>query len=160
MADSLRPRESNSPLRESVRVLGLYIRAQALIALILTVLYAIGFAIADVHWWPAIAIAGGLASVIPHFGGFVPLILAVIADLLGDRSLMQFAIMFGVWLAVSVLEGFVITPRLLSKPLGLRPLLVFVVAIASSFLLGPIGFFLALPALAVIMVFWRYFRDR
>ena len=100
MAYSLRPRESNSPLRESVRVLGLYIRAQALIALILTVLYAIGFAIADVPWWPAIAVAGGLASVIPHFGGFVPLILAVIADLLGDRSLTQLAIMFGVWLAV------------------------------------------------------------
>jgi predicted PurR-regulated permease PerM len=140
--------------------LGLYIRAQVLIAAILTVLYAVGFAVAGVPWWPAIAVVGGLASVIPHFGGFIPLILALIADVLGQRSLTQFAITFGVWLAVSVLEGFVITPKLLSKPLGVTPLLVFIVGIASSFLFGPIGFFLALPALAVVMVFWRYIRER
>ena len=157
---SLIPRTVGSPLRESVRVLGLYLRAQLVIALILSVLYAIGFAIAGVPWWPLIAVLGGLTSVIPHVGGLIPLALAVIADLLAGRDLTHFAVTFGAWLFIEVLEGFVITPRLLSKPLGLRPLLVFVAVIAASFLFGPLGFVFALPALAVIMVFWRYFQRR
>lgn len=143
-----------------MRVLGLYLRAQFLIAVILTVLYAVGFAIADVAWWPAIAVLGGLTSLIPHVGGLVPLALALVADLWAGRDLTHFAITFGAWLFIEVLEGFVITPRLLSRPLGLRPLFVFVAVIAASFLFGPLGFFLALPVLAVVMVFWRYFQNR
>lgn len=157
---SLTPRTVGSPFRESVRVLGLYVRAQLLIAVILTVLYAIGFAIAGVPWWPVIAVIGGLTSLIPHVGGLIPLALAAIADLLAGRDLTHFAIMFAAWLLIEVLEGFVITPRILSKPLGLRPLLVFAAVIAGSFLFGPLGFVFALPALAVIMVFWRYFQRR
>jgi predicted PurR-regulated permease PerM len=38
--------------------------------------------------------------------------------------------------------------------------LVFVALLAGSFFFGPIGFLLAVPALAVAGVFWRYFRDR
>ncbi len=160
MPSSLTPRTVGSPFRDSVRVLGLYIRAQLLIAVVLTVLYAVGFAVAGVPWWPVIAVIGGLTSVIPHIGGLIPLALAAIADLLGGRDLTHFAITFGAWILVEVLEGFVITPRILSKPLGLRPLLVFVAVVAGSFLFGPLGFLFALPVLAVIMVFWRYFQNR
>jgi predicted PurR-regulated permease PerM len=48
----------------------------------------------------------------------------------------------------------------MGRPLGLRPLLVFVALLAGSFLFGPIGFLLAVPILAVGNVFWRYFRER
>jgi predicted PurR-regulated permease PerM len=154
------PNRSESPFRESARVLGLYLRAQLIIAAILTGLYAAGFGLAGVPWWFLIALIGGLTSLIPHVGGLIPLGLAAIADLLAGRDLTHLAITFGVWLFISILEGFVITPRLLSKPLGLRPLLVFLAVIAASFLFGPIGFVLAIPALAIVMVFWRYFQRR
>lgn len=156
----LAPRTVGSPLRESVRVLGLFVRAQLLIAAILTGLYAIGFAIAGVPWWPVLALIGGITSLIPHVGGLIPLALAALADLLAGRDLAHFVITFVVWVLVEILEGFVITPRLLSKPLGVRPLFVFVAAIVASFIFGPIGFLFALPALAVIMVFWRYYQSR
>jgi predicted PurR-regulated permease PerM len=58
------------------------------------------------------------------------------------------------------IEGFYLTPKLLGRPLGLRPLLVFVALLVGSFFFGPIGFLLAVPALAVAGVFWRYFRER
>ncbi len=160
MSRQLTSRTVDSPFRESVRVLGLYIRAQVLIGVILAILYSIGFAIAQVPWWPAIAVIGGLTSVIPHVGGIVPLVLAILADLLAGRDLTHLGITFAAWLVVSILEGFVITPRMLSKPLGLRPLLIFIAMIASSFLFGPVGFILALPILAVLLVFWRYFQQR
>ena len=153
-------RRLDAPFRESIRILGLYIRAQIFIALILTVLYAIGFAIAHVPWWPVIAIVGGLTSIIPRVGSLVPLGLAALANLLGDRNITHLLIAFLAWVLIQALEGFFITPRLLSKPLGLRPLPVFVALLAGSFLFGPIGLLLAVPVLAIVAVFWRHFTER
>jgi predicted PurR-regulated permease PerM len=148
------------PITESVRVLGVFVRARILIAGILTILYAVGFAFARVPLWPLVAIAGGVASLIPRVGVLVPLVLIAIADLIGGVDLAHWAYAFGVWFAILIFDEFFLTPRLLSTPLGLRPLPVFVVLLAGSFFFGPIGFVLAVPVLAVAAVFWRYFRDR
>ena len=66
---------SGNPFRDSVRVLGLYIRAQIIISVIDTVLYATGFAIAHVPWWPLFALIGGVCSLIPSVGSLIPLVL-------------------------------------------------------------------------------------
>ena len=149
-----------NPFRDSVFVLGRYVRAQFLIAFVLAVLYAIGFAIARVPLWPLIAILGGFASFIPRVGSLIPLILAALTIGWVDWDLEQFLIAFAAWLLIQALEGFFITPRLLSTPLGLRPLPVFLALLAGSFLFGPLGLFLAVPTLAVGAVFYRYFRNR
>ena len=148
------------PVVQSVRVLGLFVRARILIAVIQTILFAIGFAFARVPLWPLIAIAGGLASFIPRIGVLVPLVLVAIADLFGGVDMLHWTYAFGVWFVILLFDEFYLTPRLLSKPLGLRPLPVFLALIAGSFFFGPIGFILAVPVLAIAAVFWRYFRDR
>lgn len=158
MQPPLGPHRVEDPVRESFRVLGLYIRAQFLIAGILTILYAIGFAIARVPFWPVIAIIGGLSTLIPRVGSLIPLGLAALANLLGDRNWTHLAIAFGAWIIIQGLEGFFITPRLLSKPLGLKPLPVFLALLAGSFFFGPIGLLVAVPILAVAGVFWRYMK--
>ena len=148
------------PVVQSVRVLGLFVRARILIAVIQTILFAIGFAFARVPLWPLIAIAGGLASFIPRIGVLVPLVLVAIADLFGGVDLLHWTYAFGVWFVILLFDEFYLMPRLLSKPLGLRPLPVFLALIAGSFFFGPIGFILAVPVLSIAAVFWRYFRDR
>ncbi len=149
-----------NPFRQSVRVLGLFIRSQLIIASIDTILYAVGFAIAKVPWWPLFALIGGFCSFIPSVGSLIPLSLVGITLLFAGRGWTNLAIAFGAWLAVQALEGFVLQPVLLSKPLGLRVLPVFLGLVAGGLLFGPVGFLLAVPVLAVGNVFWRYFRDR
>ena len=149
-----------NPFRDSVFVLGRYVRAQMVISAILMALYATGFGAAKVPWWPLIAVIGGLANFIPRVGSLVPLVLAAMTIGWVDWNLYHFLIAFAAWLVVQILEGFFITPRLLSKPLGLRPLPVFVALLAGSFLFGPLGLFLAVPILAVAAVFYRYFQNR
>jgi predicted PurR-regulated permease PerM len=149
---------SDNPFRQSARVLLLYIRAQLIVAVVDTVLYAIGFAIAQVPLWPVLALIGGLCSFIPSVGSLIPLSLVAIAMLLGHRGWTALAIAFGAWLLVQAVEGFVLQPLLFSKPLGLRALPVFLALLAGSFFFGPIGVILAVPVLAVANVFWRYFR--
>jgi len=156
MAGMNGPPAPGNPVHESFRVLGLYVRAQFLIAGILTVLYAIGFAIAHVPLWPVIAVVGGLSNFVPRVGSLIPLALMAVANAIAERNMTDWLIAFGAWVLVQLLEGFVITPRLLSKPLGLRPLPVFLVLLAGSFFFGPVGLLVAVPVLAVGMVFWRH----
>jgi predicted PurR-regulated permease PerM len=149
-----------NPFRESVRVLGLYVKAQVVITCVVTVLYAIGFAIAHMPLWYVVALLAGATTVIPRIGSLIGLAIAAVVAYFGDVSLTGCLIVFATWVLVQAIEGFYLTPKLLGRPLGLRPLLVFFALIAGSLLFGPIGFLLAVPALAVANVFWRYFRER
>ena len=148
------------PFRESVRVLGIYIRAQIVIAAIVTVLYAIGFGIARAPLWPLLALIGGASSLVPRFGSLIPLALVALALLLAQQDLTHYLIAFAAWVIVQAVEGFVLQPILLSKPLGLKAIPVFLALLVGGMFFGPIGFLLAVPVLAVANVFWRYFRDR
>ncbi len=150
----------DNPFLESARVLGIYVKAQVIIVCVVTVLYAIGFAIAHMPLWYVIAIVAGSCTVIPRIGSLIGLALAAIVSYFGDLSLTNCLIVFATWVVVQGVEGFYLTPTLLGRPLGLRPLLVFFALILGSFFFGPIGFLLAVPVLAVAGVFWRYFRDR
>lgn len=154
------PQRPRNPIRDSVRALGLYIRSQIIIAIIDTVLYAIAFAIAGVPLWPLFAFIGGFCSFIPTFGSLIPLALVGISMVIAQNTWTQVAIAFGGWLFVQILDGFVLQPILLSRPLGLRALPVFLALIAGSLFFGPVGFLLAVPILAVANVFWRFYRDR
>src|SRR5690242_18783325 len=151
---------SGNPFRQSARVLGLFIRSQLIIAGVDMLLYATGFAIAHVPWWPLFALIGGFCSLIPSIGSLIPLSLVGVTMVLADRDWTDLAIAFGVWLAIQAVEGFLLQPVLLGRPLGLRAVPVFLALLAGSFFFGPVGFVLAVPVLAVANVFWRYFRDR
>ena len=151
-----RPRIDN-PFLESGRVLGIYVKAQVTIIGIVALMYAAGFALAHMPFWYVIAVLAGVCYAIPHFGSLIGLAIAGVAGFFGDANLLT---VFATWVVVQGVEGFYLTPRLLGRPLGLRPLLVFVTLIAASFLFGPFGFLLAVPILAVGNVFWRYFRER
>jgi predicted PurR-regulated permease PerM len=107
-----------------------------------------------------VAVLAGACNAIPRIGSLMGLAIAAVVAFFGDLSITNFLIVFGTWVVVQGIEGFYLTPKLLGRPLGLRPVLVFFALLAGSLLFGPIGFLLAVPALAVGNVFWRYFRDR
>ena len=80
--------------------------------------------------------------------------------LIASRGWTELAIAFGAWLAIQAIEGFVLQPVLLGRPLGLRALPVFLAIAVGSLCFGPLGVVLAVPVLAVANVFWKYFRNR
>src|ERR1700755_975656 len=96
---------SSNPFRQSVRVLGLYIRSQLIISGLETLLYAIGFAIAHVPWWPMFALIGGICSFIPNIGSLILLALVGPTMLLAHRTWTDLAVAFGTWLVIQATEG-------------------------------------------------------
>jgi predicted PurR-regulated permease PerM len=62
----------------------------------------------------------------------------------------------GVFVVVQTLEGFVLTPRILGKSVGLSAMTVFVCGLIGGALFGPLGLLLAVPIAAVAAVAWRF----
>jgi predicted PurR-regulated permease PerM len=152
------PRPNSNPFAASVRVLGLYIRAAVLIFVIQIVLYSAGFAVAQLPWWGFMAVVCAVLGLIPHIGSLLGIGFVLLISSLAGTDVLHLAIAAAVWVLVQAIEGFWLTPRLIGKPLGLRPLVVFFAILAGSLAFGPLGLFLAVPVLAVAMVWVRYFR--
>jgi predicted PurR-regulated permease PerM len=151
---------ANGPVRDSFRVLGIYVRGQVLLCLVLAALYAAAFWALHVPYWHIIGIAGGLASVVPRIGSLLPLGLAVFSLDFTDAPLSRYLILLGIWLLIQAVEFLVLLPRLVSRPLGLKELPVLAALLLGSLAFGPIGLILAVPLLAVGTVLWRHFRRR
>jgi predicted PurR-regulated permease PerM len=141
--------------READSVLGQYFRGQLLVMLIMAVFYSVGMSLFGLDLALPIGIFTGLAMFVPYLGFGIGLILGLLAGLLqfaSVKALVMVAVVFGVG---QVLEGFVLTPRLVGERIGLHPLAVIFALLAFGQILGFVGVLIALPASAVLLVAMR-----
>jgi len=136
-------------------VLGQYLRGQLLVMAALAVYYAVALSLVGFDLALPVGVFTGLAVAIPYVGFGIGLALALLA------ALLQFASLGGVLLVAAVyglgqlLEGFVLTPRLVGERIGLGPLAVIFALLAFGQLFGFVGVLVALPASAVAVVALR-----
>jgi predicted PurR-regulated permease PerM len=141
---------------ESGRILESYVRGQLFIALIMAVLYALGFWFLGVPAWAAVALIAGLLNVIPYIGTAIGMILAVMLTLATGGRVWEIAGVMGVFVAVQTIEGYILTPRILGGRLNLHPMAVFIALLAGGKLFGLLGIILAIPAIAITKVFLKF----
>ena len=141
-------------------VLGQYLRGQLTVMVILAVFYTAGLARFGLDLALPIGVFSGLAVVIPYLGFGVGLVLALLAGLLqfaAWKAALMVAVVFGLG---QVLEGFVLTPRLVGERIGLHPLAVIFALLAFGQVFGFVGVLVALPASAILLVCLRRARQR
>lgn len=134
-------------------ILGQFLRGQLLVMLILAVLYAVAYSLIGVRLAIPIGIVAGLLAFIPYVGGAVALGLALLMTLLAGQGWAQVGMVVGVYAVIQVLEGFVITPRIMEDKLGLGAVWVLLALMVFGELFGFMGVLLAVPAAAVTKVF-------
>jgi predicted PurR-regulated permease PerM len=152
------PRTGDSLGKEVFGTLGGYVAGQAKVACIVGLLYTIGFAIAGVPAWFIIGPLGGALNVVPMVGGVIALLLAGFATLLAEGGLYNYIGVLVTFIVVQAIEGFYLTPALLGRRVGLRPVWVFIAIAVGGLAFGPLGVLLAVPVLAVLAVVWRRSR--
>ncbi|MBC7469878.1 MAG: AI-2E family transporter, partial [Ramlibacter sp.] len=136
-----------------------YLRGQSLVMLIMAVFYSTGLSLFGLDLALPIGFFTGLAMFIPYIGFGVGLGLATLAGLLqfmSIKALVMVAVVYGIG---QVIEGFIITPRLVGKRIGLHPLAVIFALLAFGQLFGFVGVLVALPASAVLLVAMRRLRS-
>jgi predicted PurR-regulated permease PerM len=153
-------RDTFSRLFDEVgRILESYAHGQLLIALIMALLYAVGFAALSVPAWGATAVLAGFLNVVPYVGTALGVVLASALVLVDGSGLWKIGGVLGVFVLVQSIEGYYLTPRILGDRLNLHPMAVFLGLLIGGKLFGLLGVILAVPTIAVAKVFLKFLRE-
>ena len=145
---------------ESDQVLGAFLRGQLTVMICLGVFYSTGLWLAGLEWSLTVGMLAGLVSFVPYLGVIFGLLTAGIAVLVQSQDLVQLIWVVLVFGAGQILEGMVLTPRLVGDRVGLHPVAVIFAVLAGGQLFGFMGILLALPVASVLAVLLRHARAR
>jgi predicted PurR-regulated permease PerM len=133
-----------------------YLRGQLLIAMILAAINGIGLTVIGVPMGLVIGIVAGLANMIPYMALVVGLAPALLLCWIEHQSLGRLIAVALVFAGAQMLEGTVLSPKILSKSVDLHPVWVLLSIIIGGRLFGLAGMLVAVPAAAAIQVFVRH----
>lgn len=146
---------------ESDDVLGAFLRGQFLVMLALGAIYAVGLSLVGLDLGLLIGVIAGLISFVPYLGTAVGVVLGLIAaSVQPDGGTVLVGMVLAVFVAGQMLEGYVLTPRIVGDRIGLHPVSVIFAVLAGGQLFGFLGMLLALPVAAVANVLLRYAQER
>lgn len=138
-------------------VLAGFVRGQSVVCLILAVYYGVSLLSAGLEFGLIIGILTGLISFIPFVGAIVGLIASVgVAIFQFWPDFIQVAIIGGIFVVGQILEGYVLTPKMVGEKVGLHPVWVMFGLLAGGSLFGFVGILIAVPVAAVVGVLTRY----
>lgn len=157
------PRRYLADVKEVMRrlsiVLGGLIRGQFLVCAILATYYCIALGpIVDMAL--LLGIFSGFMNLVPFVGPLVSLSLTLLIAVLGGAHITQCMAVVGVYLVANLVDGTVLTPKIVGKQMGISPLIIILALLAGGELLGFFGILLALPIMAMVKVLGGYMAER
>ncbi len=129
-----------------------FFRGQLLVCTILTVVYLVGLTIVGVPFALPIAIVGGYGQIVPYLGTALAILPAALVALVEYADFWHPVGAVAVFVIGQVLEGTIITPKIMGEKVGLHPVVVILAILAFSQLMGFLGLLLAVPLAAVLKV--------
>lgn len=154
--DDMIPRRSYQTIRGLLssidRKVSGFIRGQLLISLVLGIAYAVALSIAGLKFGFLIGLMAGVLSIVPMVGSAIGLVAAVVVAWFQSHEWGYVGIIAAIFLIGQLLEGNVITPRIMGQAVGLHPLWILFALLAGGSLFGIVGMFLAVPVAAIIGV--------
>lgn len=148
--------------QEFIALIVSFFRGQLIIALIQGVLFAIGFSLAGLQYGVVLGLTLGFLNIIPYLGSILGLAVTLpLAWFQVDGGLHVLLGVVAVFCLVQLIEGYVLTPRIMGDRTGLHPLVIIVaIFFWGSALDGILGMILAIPLTAFLVVAWRLARQK
>ena len=143
-------------VKEADDMLGAFLRGQLLVMIALATIYSIGLSLVGLKFAVAIGVVAGLVSFVPYLGLVFGIALASLTVALEPDPLWLLVGVFATFTIAQMIEGSVLTPKLVGDRIGLHPVLVIFAVAAGGQLFGFFGILLALPAAAVLSVIVRF----
>jgi predicted PurR-regulated permease PerM len=136
----------------------LFFRGQVLVALCDGVLLTVGFLIIGIDFAFLLGITAGLLSIVPFLGVAISIVPALALAAIQHGDWAHPLMVVGLFTVVQMLEGLVISPRIMGDKVGLHPLTIIIAVMVGTALLGGItGGILAIPLTAALRVLmFRY----
>lgn len=136
-----------------------YFRGQALVSLIVGILFSIGFVILDIPLGIVLGMSIGVLNMVPY----LQLISIPVAALLclvssvatGSHFWVIFAEVIALYCIVQLIQDLLLTPKIMGKYMGLNPAIIFLSLSVWATLLGFIGLIIALPLTSLIIAYYN-----
>lgn len=156
--------EASSFAAETDRFMGTYFRAQSLVALIVGILYAIGFGVMGLPMGVAFGLFSGALNMIPYMQlTTIPLalLLAVVYTLNTGMPFWEVVLIIAaIYLAVQVFQDFFLVPHIVGKSMNLPPVGILLSLSVWGKLLGFLGLLVAIPFTCLCLVYVRKIQNR
>ena len=149
----------NGLMKDVERELNNYIRGQGLVALIMGILFCIGFTIIDFPMAIGLGILIGILDLVPYLHTFALIPTALLALLKAADTGQNFWIILisavAVFAIVQVIIDAVVTPKIMGKAMGLNPAILLLSLSVWGALLGFIGLIIALPLTTILIAYYK-----
>ncbi len=119
-----------------------------------------GLALLGIPFAIVLGIIAGVLNLIPNLGPYIALVPALLVAFPQGAS--QALYVFGLYMGIQSLEGYILTPLLDKKFISVPPALLLLGQVLLGFLVGLIGVLFASPLIAVLVVIIKelYVKDR
>ncbi len=149
-------------VHQFVDILVAFFRGQLIIAFLQGMLFGIGFTLVGLSYGFVLGLVFGFLNVIPYLGSTLTLVTTIpIAFFQTGGGLTRALLVLMVFVIVQMIEGYILTPRIMGDRTGLHPMVIIVaIFFWGSALGGLTGMILAIPLTAFLVVFFRLARER
>ena len=138
-----------------------YFRGQALVALCVGVLFAIGFAIIGLPMGVAMGLIIGLLNLVPYMQGLgIPpcILLALVQSAqTGQPVWLTLLLVAIVFIVVQTTQDMLLTPKIMGKVTGLGPAAILLSLCIWGAMMGVIGMIIALPFTSLLISCYRHY---
>lgn len=136
-----------------------YFRAQALVASLVGVLFAMGFSLIGLPMGILMGLIIGLFNMVPYLQilGFPPALLLGFFHALetGENIWVMLALTSAVFVVVQTIQDTVLTPKIMGKVTGLSPAMILLSLSVWGKLLGMLGLLIALPMTCLLLAYYK-----
>jgi predicted PurR-regulated permease PerM len=135
-----------------------FFRGQVLVAFCVGAILTVGFAMIGLNYALLLGVLAGILGIVPYLGVAASLIPAVAIAIAQFGDWTHPLAVLGIFATAQLLEGFVISPKIIGDRVGLHPLTIIIAVMVGTTLLGGIlGGVLAIPLTAVLRtIMFRY----
>ncbi len=147
--------------RDIVNNMNRYFRGQALIALLVGILFAVGFAMVGLPMSILLGLFIGLLNLVPYLQiiSIVPTAVLCLVYAVGGGG--DFWTLFGecilVYFVVQAIQDLFLTPKIMGRAMGLNPAIILLSLSIWGTLLGFIGLIIALPLTTLLISYYRHY---
>ena len=138
-----------------------YFRGQALVAIIVSVLFCIGFSIVGLPLAIAMGLFLGVLNLVPYLKtiAIVPgTFLAFLQSVETGQSFLSVMLwLVAIFMFIQVIEDMFLVPKIMGKVTGLNPAIILLSLSVWGSLMGMIGLIIALPLTTLIISYYKRF---
>jgi predicted PurR-regulated permease PerM len=138
------------------QVLGRYIRGQLILSAFVGTLVFILLTVLGISFAPALAVWAALMENIPTLGFWLSVVASVVITLATSPDKAIWVIV-GL-IVIQLIENNLLVPRIQGANMKMNPIFILLVSIIGAYLMGLVGFIIAVPITATVIELLKYFH--